>query len=142
MSSRTMKFMLLFVAPPVLVAVGLYAFYGCPTLWAKDFPVEPASNAHLATTTGLSAGDAALEAIHWNIPGNERVPRDRVSISVSSASLEAPVVRIRYSAQDDSYHQMFYEVTLSRSPKSWTATRLRRCWTGRGLIGWSTDTPS
>ena len=142
MSSRTKKFILLFGAPLGLAALGLFAFFGCPSLWAKDFPVDPASNAHLAAAAGLTAEEAALEAIHWDLPSHDREPRDRVSISVLSASSPSPVVRISYSAQDDSYHQMFYEVTLSRSPQSWTVTRLRRCWTGRGLLGWSTDTPS
>ncbi len=142
MSRRTKKIALFIGALLGLAALGLFAFFGCPSIWAEDFPVDPADNAHLATTAGLSAEAAALEAIHWRVPAEERVPRDRVSLSISGAASESPVVRICYPAQDDSIHMLFDEVTLSRQQQGWSVTRLRRCWTGRGLIGWSTDTPS
>lgn len=142
MTSRTKKIILLFGAPLGLVALGLFVFFGCPSLWAKDFPVDPASNAHLATTRGLSAEDAALEAIHWMVPVYDRIPRDRVSISLDEQTPSTFVVQITYPAQDDSYHSMFYEVTLTRQTEAWAVTRLRRCWTGRGLTGWSTGIPS
>lgn len=142
MNSRSKRIILLFGAPLGLVALGLFAFFGCPSLWAKNFPVDPASNAHLATTRGLTAEDAALEAIHWTVPLHDRIPRDRVSISLEEQTPDACVVQVTYPAQDDSYHFMFYEVTLTRQTEAWAVTRLRRCWTGRGLTGWSTDIPS
>lgn len=142
MSNRTKKVILLFGTPLGLVALGLFAFFGCPSLWAKDFPVDPAANAHLATTSGLSPEDAALEAIHWSVPVYDRIPRDRVTISVDEQTPSTFVVQVTYFAQDDSYHRMFYEVTLTQNAGSWIVARLRRCWTGRGLTGWSTGIPS
>ena len=76
------------------------------------------------------------------VPVDDRIPRDRVSISVQGQAPDTFVVQITYPAQDDSYHSMFYEVTLTRQAKAWAVTRLRRCWTGRGLTGWSTRIPS
>ena len=125
-----------------LTALGFYVFYGCPSLWARDFVVDFATNTHLATTGDLSPEDAALEAIHWTVPAAERIPRDRVSISTTEAGPHSFIVQICYPPQDDSYERMFYEVTLSRPTGTWTVTRLRRCWTGRGLTGWSTGIPS
>jgi len=142
MSPRTKKPILLVGAVLGLVAVGCFAFFGWPSLWARDFPVDPATNAHLATTSGLSTEDAALEAIHWTVPVYDRIPRDTVSISVDESGSDTFVVQVTYSAQDDSYGRMFYEVTLARPASTWTVTRLKRCWTGRGLAGWSTGTPS
>lgn len=142
MNSQTKKTILLFGAPLALVALALFGFFGCPSLWAKDFPVDPASNAHLAAIGGLSAEEAALESIHWMVPVCDRIPCDRVSISLEEQAPATIVVQITYPAQDDSYHSMFYEVTLTRQAEAWAVTRLRRCWTGRGLTGWSTDIPS
>ena len=142
MSSRTKKVVLIFVALFGLTALGLYVVFGCPSLWARDFAVDPAANAHLVAINGLTAENAALEFIDWNIPVYDRVPRERISLSSSQGSSDAPVVRIYCPEQDDSIHCSFYEITLSRQQETWTVTRLRRCWTGRGLIGWSTSTPS
>lgn len=125
-----------------LVALGYFAFSSWPALWARDFPVDPAANARLALTHGLSTEDAAWEAIHGAVPDHDRVPRDRASISVDEAGSDAFVVRVTFPAQDDSYGRMFYELTLVRQASTWTVTRLRRCWTGRGLTGWSTGIPS
>ena len=76
------------------------------------------------------------------VPVSDRIARDQVSISLEVHTPTAFVVKITYPAQDDSYHSMFYEVTLTRQAETWTVTRLRRCWTGRGLTGWSTGIPS
>jgi hypothetical protein len=142
MSGLMKKSIAVAVALISLAALGFYVFFGCPSLWAIDFAVDSATNTHLATTADLSPEDAALEAIHWTVPVAERIPRDRVSISTAETGPHSFIVRICYSAQDDSYGQMFYEITLSRPATTWTVTRLRRCWTGRGLTGWSTGIPS
>lgn len=142
MSPRIKKVFLLVGAVFGIVAPACFAFFGLPSLWARDFPVDAATNAHLEVTPGLSAEDAALEAIHWTVPVDDRIPRDLVSISVDESTSDTFVVQITYSAQDDSYGQMFYELTFVRRASTWTVTRLRRCWTGRGLTGWSTGTPS
>lgn len=135
--------MLFFLVAAVLGlgGLGLHAYMGCPSLWAVEFPVDPASNAHLAEKSGLSPRDAAMEAIHWEVPPDDRIPGDRVSISVDESGSDF-IIQITYPAQDDSYGQMFHEVTLTRSSTTWAVTRLRRCWTGRGLSGWGTGIPS
>jgi hypothetical protein len=142
MSRRAKMLFLLSGSILGLVAFGCYAFLGWPSLWAKDFTVDPATNAYLATIHGLPPEDAALEYIHWKVPVCDRTPRDRVSISLDEQTPTAFVVRITCFAQDDSYHRMFYELALERQGQAWTVTKLRRCWTGRGLTGWSTNIPS
>jgi hypothetical protein len=141
MTPFTKKPFLVVAAVLGIGGLGLHAYIGCPSLWAVDFAVDPAANAHLAERSGLSPSDAAMEAIHWDVSPGERIPSDRVSISVDESGSDF-VVQITYPAQDDSYGRMFYEVTLTRSSTTWAVTRLRRCWTGRGLSGWSTGIPS
>lgn len=142
MNKRVKNSLGLVAAALVLIGAGTYAVLGCPQLWAKDFPIDPKVNAHLAGMTGLSVEDAAFEAFQWDVPDTERVPKGKVSMSVTEMGAASYRVRMIHSALDDSYHDMFDEVTLSGPSPVWSMTRLRRCWTGRDLFGWSTGIPN
>lgn len=142
MISRTKRRLVLFIILSVaLVGVMLFLWFD-PSLWAKEIAVEPGMNRHLAAFSGLTVEDAVYEAVHWDAPREDLTPRDRVKISARQSGSGGYVARVMQSPQDDSYERFFYELTLEHAQGTWKVVRVKRCWRGRGLWGWSTETPS
>jgi hypothetical protein len=123
-------------------ALFIGVIYVWPSLWARDIAIDPAMNAHLAAQRFNRPDDAAYEALHWNVAPDDRIPRGRVDARTTEIGTDTFRATSEYSAQDDSYHQIYDDLTLTRTGQIWKVTRHKRCWTGRGLLAWSTDAPS
>ncbi len=126
----------------LLAFVGVYLTVSCPSLWAKEFPIDPGVNAHLASLTLDSPQDAAYEAIYWNVPDSERVAGAKVEAVITPLGVDRFKAVTAKPMQDDSYHMMYHEMTLTRINGVWSVLHHRKCWAGRGLVGWSTGIPS
>lgn len=126
------------VALVVLPLVVFFITYEWPSIWARDVAVRSEMNAHLATMTIDKPEDAAYEAVHWNVISGDRVPRNNVKNTTSQLKPNTFKVKSIRSAQDDSIHSIYEELTLTTSGNVWTVIGHKRCWMGRGLFGWST----
>jgi hypothetical protein len=120
----------------------VYACYGCPSLWVKDFEVDPALNADLASRSFASAEEAAYEVVFWQVPSTERVAFAKIEPTVRSTTGGALVAILDEPCKDDSYSVVHHELTLQLVDGRYSVTRHRKCWMGRNLIGWSTKIPS
>jgi|GEM_PF-2050572 len=140
---KALKRILIVVGVVVTMAVTwVYVVFLCPSLWAKNFPVDPALNVHLASLSLESAEDAAYEAIYWNVDDSERITKAKVASQVTPDGTNQFTTVTFQPMKDDSYNTMYHEIVLTRVKGRWSVLRHRRCWTGRNLMGWSTRIPS
>ncbi len=126
----------------VLLVGGFYIVYGCPSLWAEDFAVSEDMNAHLAAQTFDLPEDAALEALNWNVIREDRTPRADVDVHTTKLAAGSFKVTLQRQAKDDSIHDIYDALTMAQVGTVWKVTRHQRCWTGRGLLGWSSKPAS
>lgn len=125
-----------------LLVGGFYIIYGCPSLWAEDVAVSADMNAHLVAQTFDQPEDAALEALNWNVIREDRTPRADGNVHATQLAAGSFKVTLQRPAQDDSIHQTYNALTLAQVGTVWKVTRHQRCWTGRGLLGWSSKPAS